>query len=63
MDGTTTEQAARPRLKPVLIRLDPQVHARLRRLCTRTRVAQGVYLREAIADLLAKYSGALEDER
>jgi predicted DNA-binding protein len=35
--------------------LDPPVHEALKRLSAETRVPTAVYLREAIADLLAKY--------
>lgn len=35
--------------------LDPPAHAALKQLSEETRVPVAVYLREAIADLLAKY--------
>jgi hypothetical protein len=43
------------RLEPMLVRLPPQFAAQLRNLARRTRVRQSDYLREAVADLLAKY--------
>lgn len=43
------------RLEPMLVRLPPQFAAELRNLARRTRVRQSDYLREAVADLLAKY--------
>jgi predicted transcriptional regulator len=48
----------------MLIRLPPAFAAELRSLARRTRVRQSDYLREAVADLLAKY-GRLpaDDER
>lgn len=45
------------RLEPMLVRL-PQLANELRNLARKTRVRQSDYLREAVADLLAKY-GAL----
>ena len=50
------------RLEPMLIRLPPTLAAELRNLARRTRVRQSDYLREAVADLLAKY-GQLPDGR
>jgi hypothetical protein len=50
------------RLEPMLIRLPPSFAAELRNLARRTRVRQSDYLREAVADLLAKY-GRLPSER
>ncbi len=44
-----------PRLEPMLIRLPPAFAAELRSLARKTRVRQSDYLREAVADLLAKY--------
>lgn len=43
------------RLEPMLIRLPPVLAEQLRRLARATRVRQSDYLREAVADLLAKY--------
>ncbi len=43
------------RLEPMLVRLPPNFAAQLRNLARRTRVRQSDYLREAVADLLAKY--------
>ncbi len=48
------------RLEPMLIRLPPAFAAELRNLARKTRVRQSDYLREAVADLLAKY-GHLPD--
>jgi hypothetical protein len=56
-DATSTN-----RLEPMLIRLPPAFAAELRNLARHTRVRQSDYLREAVADLLAKY-GRLPDER
>jgi predicted transcriptional regulator len=39
----------------MLIRLPPVLAEQLRRLARATRVRQSDYLREAVADLLAKY--------
>ena len=44
-----------PRLEPMLVRLPPSLAAELRVLARKTRVRQSDYLREAVADLLAKY--------
>lgn len=46
------------RLEPMLVRLPPVLANELRNLAKKTRVRQSDYLREAVADLLAKY-GAL----
>jgi predicted DNA-binding protein len=46
---------ASTRLEPMLIRLPPTLAERLRRLARSTRIRQSDYLREAVADLLAKY--------
>ena len=43
------------RLEPMLVRLPPAFATELRNLAKRTRVRQSDYLREAVADLLAKY--------
>jgi hypothetical protein len=50
------------RLEPMLVRLPPTFAAQLRNLARRTRVRQSDYLREAVADLLAKY-GEIPTER
>jgi predicted transcriptional regulator len=47
---------AASRLEPMLIRLPPTLADRLRRLARTTRIRQSDYLREAVADLLAKYA-------
>ena len=52
MGGQTT------RLEPMLVRLPPELAARLRRLARSTRIRQSDYLREAVSDLLAKYGDA-----
>ena len=44
------------RLEPMLIRLPPTLADRLRSLARTTRIRQSDYLREAVADLLAKYA-------
>jgi Arc/MetJ-type ribon-helix-helix transcriptional regulator len=49
------------RLEPMLVRLPRTFAAELRNLARKTRVRQSDYLREAVADLLAKY-GALPSE-
>ena len=51
------------RLEPMLIRLPPSFAAELRNLARRTRVRQSDYLREAVADLLAKYGHLPADGR
>lgn len=43
------------RLEPMLIRLPPVLADQLRQLARATRIRQSDYLREAVADLLAKY--------
>ena len=62
MDATVDPAQSPSRLEPMLIRLPPAFAAELRNLARRTRVRQSDYLREAVADLLAKY-GHLPDER
>jgi Ribbon-helix-helix domain len=47
--------AATPRLEPMLVRLPPTLAEQLRQLARATRIRQSDYLREAVADLLAKY--------
>ncbi len=49
------------RLEPMLVRLPPAFAAELRNLARKTRVRQSEYLREAVADLLAKYGHLPED--
>lgn len=44
------------RLEPMLVRLPPSLAEQLRQLARATRIRQSDYLREAVADLLAKYS-------
>jgi hypothetical protein len=51
----TLSQNPNNRLEPMLIRLPPAFAAELRNLAKKTRVRQSDYLREAVADLLAKY--------
>ncbi len=63
MDLALDDSAQHPnRLEPMLIRLPPAFAAELRSLARRTRVRQSDYLREAVADLLAKY-GHLPTDR
>ena len=50
------------RLEPMLVRLPPTLATELRNLARRTRVRQSDYLREAVADLLAKYAQAQPGE-
>ena len=56
-----------PRLEPMLVRLSPTVAEQLRKLARTTRIRQSDYLREAVADLLAKYghvqAGSGHEER
>jgi Ribbon-helix-helix domain len=47
--------AAPTRLEPVLVRLPPTLADQLRQLARATRIRQSDYLREAVADLIAKY--------
>jgi hypothetical protein len=54
-DLSPTPNPNASRLEPMLIRLPPQLAAELRNLAKKTRVRQSDYLREAVADLLAKY--------
>jgi hypothetical protein len=44
------------RLEPMLVRLPRTFATELRNLARKTRVRQSDYLREAVADLLAKYN-------
>ncbi len=44
------------RLEPMLVRLPRSFANELRNLARKTRVRQSDYLREAVADLLAKYN-------
>ena len=53
-------EAASSRLEPMLVRLPRPLAAELRNLARRTRVRQSDYLREAVADLLAKYGQRAE---
>jgi hypothetical protein len=43
------------KLEPMLIRLPPAMANQLRQLAQATRIRQSDYLREAVADLIAKY--------
>ena len=53
---TPTAMPAVPtRLEPVLVRLPPTLAQQLRQLARSTRIRQSDYLREAVADLIAKY--------
>jgi Arc/MetJ-type ribon-helix-helix transcriptional regulator len=57
-----TDLTGTNRLEPMLVRLPPALATQLRTLARKTRVRQSDYLREAVADLLAKY-GHLPDDR
>ncbi len=52
----TRLEAAQTRLEPVLVRLPPKLADQLRQLARATRIRQSDYLREAVADLIAKYT-------
>lgn len=54
-NAPTTTADSQTRLEPMLVRLPPAFAAELRNLAKKTRVRQSDYLREAVADLLAKY--------
>jgi len=54
--------ASGTRLEPMLIRLPPALATELRNLARRTRVRQSDYLREAVADLIAKYAQGRSDD-
>ena len=60
--GPTDPNSSAARLEPMLVRLPPALASELRNLARRTRVRQSDYLREAVADLLAKYSHPAEGE-
>lgn len=53
---TATAASTPTRLEPVLVRLPPSLADQLRQLARITRIRQSDYLREAVADLIAKYS-------
>lgn len=56
-ENVVSQPTANPtRLEPMLVRLPPALASELRNLARRTRVRQSDYLREAVADLLAKYA-------
>lgn len=56
-DAPVAQPASNPtRLEPMLVRLPPALASELRNLARRTRVRQSDYLREAVADLIAKYA-------
>jgi len=55
IDPTQNPADSATRLEPMLVRLPPAFAAELRNLAKKTRVRQSDYLREAVADLLAKY--------
>lgn len=50
------QNTATSRLEPMLVRLPPTLAEQLRQLARATRIRQSDYLREAVADLLVKYS-------
>jgi hypothetical protein len=60
--ATDMDPTAPLRLEPMLIRLPPVLADQLRRLARATRVRQSDYLREAVADLLAKYEHVISTE-
>ena len=63
-EAAVTPASSNPtRLEPMLVRLPPSVASELRNLARRTRVRQSDYLREAVADLLAKYGQIAGGER
>lgn len=55
MPADTDNIPSAHRLEPMLVRLPPALASRLRTLARETRIRQSDYLREAVADLLAKY--------
>ncbi len=56
-DASVPQTSTNPtRLEPMLVRLPPAMASELRNLARRTRVRQSDYLREAVADLIAKYA-------
>ena len=55
--------SGQPRLEPMLVRLPPSLAQQLRELARSTRIRQSDYLREAVADLLAKYGQIAGGER
>ncbi len=57
-ENTVAQATSTTRLEPMLVRLPPALASELRSLARRTRVRQSDYLREAVADLLAKYAHA-----
>ena len=58
----STDAATPNKLEPMLVRLPRPLATELRNLARRTRVRQSDYLREAVADLLAKYGQQHPDE-
>jgi hypothetical protein len=55
-NGSSAANAAQTRLEPMLVRLPPLLAEQLRQLARATRIRQSDYLREAVSDLLTKYS-------
>ncbi len=55
-ENTVAQATSTTRLEPMLVRLPPALASELRSLARRTRVRQSDYLREAVADLIAKYA-------
>ncbi len=53
--SASTVDPSTVRLEPMLVRLPPALAEQLRELARATRIRQSDYLREAVADLLAKY--------
>ncbi len=55
LQAPVLQNASVTRLEPMLVRLPPTLAEQLRQLARATRIRQSDYLREAVADLLAKY--------
>ncbi len=55
LDSDNVNPDPTQKLEPMLVRLPPAIAAELRSLARNTRIRQSDYLREAVADLLAKY--------
>ncbi len=55
LDSSAVNSDPSQKLEPMLVRLPPALAAELRSLARNTRIRQSDYLREAVADLLAKY--------
>ena len=51
------------KLEPMLVRLEPEDAERLRALARKTRIHQGQLLRDAVADLLAKWEAKVKENK